>query len=482
MAFNDQGHSNVSGDATAAGDTNVYEWAPADESADKKRKRRWPWVVVPIVGLIAGAAIVSMNLIAPGVSAAGVPIGGLTPSAAQETITERLAGASVTLNTEAGPVTVSGADLGASIDAKAVADEAFANAPAWNFGEWGSKSTTGSITIDEAKASEVLREAMPDSYVEPVNASIAQDPATGLYAVTPSTDGQGVPLDQVRTALEKAMAAEDDKVTVDVQTDIIPAVITTAELQAGADKINALTADVGFYVGEENTVPVDQVTAASWVSPAVDDEGNVTIKADEAKIAEFTTSLKEKVDRPAEDGVWLVDREGNQLEDTNYTKEGVQGRTIGEVDNIASSFAAQLAEGNGHYALNVSVVEPKLTKYERWIEVNLSEQTVYVWENGQVIRSMLASSGLSPNDSDTGTFRINSHVVEQNMGCVPGYDYCTENVKWVMYYNGDEALHGTWWHAEFGTPMSHGCINLSEDNAKWLWDWTPLGTEVWVHY
>ena len=86
-----------------------------------------------------------------------------------------------------------------------------------------------------------------------------------------------------------------------------------------------------------------------------------------------------------------------------------------------------------------------------------------------------------PHESARGTFRINSHVVMQDMGCVPGYDYCTKDVKWVMYYNGDEAFHGTWWHDNFGNKMSHGCMNLSEANAKWLWDWTPIGTEVWVH-
>ena len=48
-----------------------------------------------------------------------------------------------------------------------------------------------------------------------------------------------------------------------------------------------------------------------------------------------------------------------------------------------------------------------------------------------------------------------------------------------MYFDYDaEALHGAYWHNNFGTPMSHGCVNLPLDFATWLFDWAPLGTLV----
>lgn len=460
-------------------DGQVYAWAPAAETP--KRKRRWPWIAIPAAGVAVGLVVASMTLIAPGVSAAGVPVGGLTPSAAANAITARVADATVTLETSEGTVTLTGADLGATIDAEAAAAEAFDSAPAWNISAWGADTTHTQVTIDEATALAALREALPDLYVDPVDAELELDKATGVYSVTPAVDGQGVPLDEVRAALDDAVSSADGAATIETTTAPIPALLTTDEAQAAADEINALTADVGFYVGDERTVPVDAALAATWITPAIDENGTVTITADETKIAAFTATLPEKVDRPAVDGVKLVDRQGNQLPDSIYTKEGVQGRTIGDVSTIAADFADQLETGDGHYALTVQTVEPKQTTLERWIEVDVSEQTVYVWENDQVVRVMLTSSGLPPHESTRGTFRINSHVVMQDMGCVPGYDYCTKDVKWVMYYHGDEAFHGTWWHSNFGNKMSHGCMNLSEANAKWLWDWTPIGTEVWVH-
>ncbi|MGF3052818.1 L,D-transpeptidase family protein [Microbacterium sp. YY-03] len=467
--------------STVGADGQVYTWAPASEEPKKKHKRRWPWIAIPAAGVVAGLVVASMTLIAPGVSAAGVPVGGLTKSAAANAIDARVANATVTLETSAGTVTLTGADLGATIDAEAVAAEAFNSAPAWNVSSWGSDAATTPVSIDDAQAQDALRAALPDLYVDPVDAELTLNKTTGAYTVIPAADGKGISLDTVRTALADAVASEKGAATVEVKTTAIPALLTTEEAQTAADDINALTADVGFYVGDERTVPVDAPLAATWITPSFSDDGTLVISANEAEIAKFTATLPSKVDRPAVDGVKLVDRQGNQLPDSIYTKEGVEGRTIGDVSKIASAFATQLEEGNGHYPLTVTTVEPKETTLERWIEVDVSEQTVYVWENGQTVRVMLTSSGLPPYESARGTFRINSHVVMQDMGCVPGYDYCTKDVKWVMYYNGDEAFHGTWWHDNFGNKMSHGCMNLSEANAKWLWDWTPIGTEVWVH-
>ncbi len=63
-----------------------------------------------------------------------------------------------------------------------------------------------------------------------------------------------------------------------------------------------------------------------------------------------------------------------------------------------------------------------------------------------------------------------------------GIRYEVKDVPHVMYINLDaEALHGAYWHNNFGTPMSHGCLNLPLDMAEFLYGWAPLGTQVWVH-
>ena len=51
-----------------------------------------------------------------------------------------------------------------------------------------------------------------------------------------------------------------------------------------------------------------------------------------------------------------------------------------------------------------------------------------------------------------------------------------------LYFYGGYALHGTYWHANFGHPMSHGCVNLPTAEAEWLFHWADVGTMVNIHY
>jgi len=52
----------------------------------------------------------------------------------------------------------------------------------------------------------------------------------------------------------------------------------------------------------------------------------------------------------------------------------------------------------------------------------------------------------------------------------------------VQYFYKGYALHGTYWHNNFGRPMSHGCVNMTNDDALWMYEWTDYGTLVNVHY
>lgn len=109
---------------------------------------------------------------------------------------------------------------------------------------------------------------------------------------------------------------------------------------------------------------------------------------------------------------------------------------------------------------------------ERWIRVDLSEQTLVAYEGKKPVRAFIISSGLSRTPTVTGQFRIITKVSEQTMtGGVGAYYYNLPGVKWVQYFYQDYGFHGTYWHNNFGHPMSHGCINMTNADAKWLFDW-----------
>jgi lipoprotein-anchoring transpeptidase ErfK/SrfK len=122
---------------------------------------------------------------------------------------------------------------------------------------------------------------------------------------------------------------------------------------------------------------------------------------------------------------------------------------------------------------------------ERWIRVDLSEQQVVAYEGKTPIRGFVISSGLPRTPTVTGEFRIRTKVKVQTMSGGSGSDYYNlPNVKWVQYFYQAYAFHGTYWHNDFGRPKSHGCLNMTNADAKWLFDWAGPkwdGKTVWFN-
>jgi hypothetical protein len=121
---------------------------------------------------------------------------------------------------------------------------------------------------------------------------------------------------------------------------------------------------------------------------------------------------------------------------------------------------------------------------ERWIQINLSTQYLIAWDGNIPVAETYVSTGRPGFDTPTGTFYINSKVESQTMaGVLGGEYYNVPDVPWVMYFTGrGHALHGTYWHENFGAVMSHGCVNLPLDFAKRLYEWAPPGTRVVISY
>ena len=115
----------------------------------------------------------------------------------------------------------------------------------------------------------------------------------------------------------------------------------------------------------------------------------------------------------------------------------------------------------------------------RWIDVDLTKQMVYAYEGDTVVNSFVVSTGLPQTPTVTGKFKIWIKVRIQDMS---GPGYYLKDVPFVMYFYEDYGLHGTYWHNNFGTPMSRGCVNLKIPDAEWLYNWASEGTVVNVHY
>jgi lipoprotein-anchoring transpeptidase ErfK/SrfK len=121
-------------------------------------------------------------------------------------------------------------------------------------------------------------------------------------------------------------------------------------------------------------------------------------------------------------------------------------------------------------------------KAQKAIVVSISHQMLWAYKGQKVVSSSYVSTGRADFDTPVGSFAVLTKLPSQTMeGVIGGEYYNVPDVPSVLYFtNSGHALHGPYWHNNFGTPMSHGCVNLPLDVAAWLYKWAPVGTPILI--
>jgi lipoprotein-anchoring transpeptidase ErfK/SrfK len=121
-------------------------------------------------------------------------------------------------------------------------------------------------------------------------------------------------------------------------------------------------------------------------------------------------------------------------------------------------------------------------KAQKAIVVSIGHQMLWVYKGQKVVSSSYVSTGRAGFDTPVGSYAVLTKLPSQTMeGVIGGEYYNVPDVPSVLYFtNSGHALHGTYWHNSFGTPMSHGCVNLPLDVAAWLYRWAPVSTRVLI--
>ncbi len=121
---------------------------------------------------------------------------------------------------------------------------------------------------------------------------------------------------------------------------------------------------------------------------------------------------------------------------------------------------------------------------QKYIEVDLSEQRLYTYENGRKVKDFAVSTGVARHATPIGSFEVQRRkpITRMRWEYGPGNpeNYDIPNIPHVQYFNGPYALHGAYWHNNFGHPMSHGCVNLPLNEARWLYSWSGIGDKVFI--
>ncbi len=131
-----------------------------------------------------------------------------------------------------------------------------------------------------------------------------------------------------------------------------------------------------------------------------------------------------------------------------------------------------------------NLIPPQGVNVDRWIEINLFEQTIAVYNDYELVFASLIATGLPPFWTRPGLFQIYEMLDSTPMRGAFEADrsdaYYLEDVPWTMYFDERRAIHGAYWRANLGFPQSHGCVNMSIGDAKWIYNWAKPGDWVYV--
>jgi hypothetical protein len=133
--------------------------------------------------------------------------------------------------------------------------------------------------------------------------------------------------------------------------------------------------------------------------------------------------------------------------------------------------------------VRVNTSSPEGISEDRWIDINLFDQTIAVYDQRKLVFATVVATGVEPLWTQPGIFQIYEKHETTYMAGALGSDgadsYYLEDVPWTMYFDQARALHGAYWRTKMGFEQSHGCVNLTPGDAHWLFDWANIGD--WVH-
>ncbi|MFC1663142.1 L,D-transpeptidase family protein [Patescibacteria group bacterium] len=275
-----------------------------------------------------------------------------------------------------------------------------------------------------------------------------------------------------------ATAAEHKYFSIDLDTETIPKNPIDDDLFAAQEQMQKMITKPIKLTYDDRLYELNQEILADWLVYQPDHVPQIYFS--ETKAADFFIDINNEVgNEPKNTFGYQAKNLGEYAYKNSQGQKADIGQTLKQLTEIAA------AETEKTVSIAMTTIDPDIEYLTadvplsegKVISVNLSRQSLFAHENGELLFWTRVSTGI--NDwTPTGEWKVNTKTPIQKMS---GPGYYLPGVKWVMPYNGDYTLHTAYWHDNFGNPMSHGCINMYEADAKWLFDWTEVGTPVIIY-
>lgn len=468
-------------------------------------------VIAGLVGLLVVMAAVFTGVSSfyashalPGTSVAGQPVGGMTREQVAESINAQIGQEEVVLEGDITPATLSLEDIGVTVDVAKTVDETFAANRGFVTriaGLFGSRDIEPVVSVNAERLESVVDGLEGDSLRTATNGQVTFDAGQQIFVAGTSEAGSAVDINtlagQISTAAKAMSFSPISVALVEVEPEY-----GTEETAAAAQQANQwLQAELELVDLDEDLHAPDVPTKASWVTFEVKD-GTLVPTLDSTLVKSWVDERSALGNTAPEPRLQNVNAEGKVLSTAREGRDGYVASngqaltdaillTIDDVTPFKGVIEYDVQERTTEQRLIAPGAEKLVYQAapgEKWIEVNLSNYTVVAYEGATPVQTEKMIPGAPATPSITGEHAVYAKVPIQTMRGTnaDGSPYEVPDIPWILYFEGDYAIHGAYWHTVFGYDAgprgSHGCINMSVSSAKVLYDWATVGTKVISHY
>jgi lipoprotein-anchoring transpeptidase ErfK/SrfK len=455
---------------------------------------------ITAVGMLLGFLGVGSHLatqawyagkILPGVVVAGHDLSGQSLAQARKVLQDTAKNYRLTLTIAAERYTLSAADLGVTFDVEATLESAYSS---------GRQAWVAPTHHDPLDLSYQLDRNQLNYFATSVAKKVGTPPVDAAVVVRSGqiqtvAEKSGWTID--RLSLERLIET-DVRSPGGIELNLKPreqvADIRTATLAPTiAAAKNLMAVPIVLSYANQTFTPT-QTDIGQWIGFVKQPDGQnfkLVPQIDSSKLKGYVQGIANKLDVSAINKTVTVE---NGVSKT--TQEGVDGSAIDSDPLIAAMADAVTHETSLSYTITSHPVAFKTQSTNvvtldlgRYIEINLSNQHLWVWQDHVVIYDSAITSGATGAGlgTVTGLFSIYYKTTNTRLrGYQYGYDYDVPVKYWMPFYGGYGLHDAVWRNGKFGGPDyyyggSHGCVNLPDTTAEFIYNWSTVGTPVWVH-
>lgn len=308
----------------------------------------------------------------------------------------------------------------------------------------------------------------------------------GLVTIVPEATGQGYTVPASGVPIQDLVSKLQPGPVSLKQSALYPAV-KAEKLSSVQDKVKRIIGQTVVFTIDGSIVRATSSDIADWLelSP-VNSANTVDVTVDSGKVLDYINTISEPYIQLPRSRLITKVADGYVVLD-----EGKNGVDIVQKDQAASDVATKVLNAKGatinlsaQYSTAKTVEVPQL--YDKWLVVDVATKRMYAYEQTDLVKTFLISSGAPATPTVLGQYSIYAKYSSQDMHGenADGSRYFQPDVPYVNYFYKDYAIHGNYWRpaSYFGNiNSSHGCVGVIPSDAAWVYDWAPIGTPVIVH-